>query len=89
MVDRLSCMTNLVGGDTYQNELIARADEEAPHAQSAHSQLNVPSSEIVPNAVDDLSAPQASRTARSPLDLLPFTEIWAVDFEFDAKPGES
>src|SRR5262249_16911570 len=24
-----------------------------------------------------------------PLDHLPFAEVWAVDFEFDAKPGES
>ncbi len=31
----------------------------------------------------------AGQIGLAQLDLLPFSEVWAVDFEFDAKPGEN
>jgi DNA polymerase-1 len=39
---------------------------------------------------DDLSGGDTGRSLRnSSINALPFREIWAVDFEFDAKPGEN
>ena len=32
---------------------------------------------------------RVSAVARTPLDVLPFAEIWAVDFEFGSEPGEN
>src|SRR5215831_19919024 len=37
----------------------------------------------------DVSAGRACLTGPRPLDRLPFREIWAVDFEFIADPGEN
>jgi len=77
MAEFLVCRrpTNLVGGDTAcENGVAAR--------------INVPD----PNhARKDLSASHGGGAIDEvvPLDLLPFSEIWAVDFEFGARAGEN
>ena len=78
MAELLICRrpTDQVGGDTAcQKELAAHSTAGPTH-----------------KADDTLLAAEGggvSAGARALLDLLPFAEIWAVDFEFGSEPGEN
>jgi hypothetical protein len=76
--------TDQVGGDTaYQHEVAPDTTGSGPaHARS-----------IVARPVDAgaaLTVGDKASTGRRPmLDLFPFPEIWAVDFEFGSEPGDN
>jgi hypothetical protein len=86
--------TNLVGGDTACPPTMT-AHPNVPdraYAQTTHPIANALSTEGQSGADNSLPAPQGGRAtqgARPLFDQLPFAEIWAVDFEFGAKPGEN
>jgi len=76
MAELLSCrrLTDLVGGDTAW--LTAQSNTTGPvHKVDA----------TLPAA----DGGGASGDGRPLLDLLPFAEVWAVDFEFGSEPGEN
>jgi hypothetical protein len=96
MAELPSCrrLTDLVGGDTAsQNEMMAHNNVPGlAHAQTALPVARTLRNEVPSGASDGLSAPQGGGGAEGTkllLDRLPFKEIWAVDFEFDAKSGEN
>ena len=92
MTELMACRrsTDQVGGDTaHQHEVAAHANVSGPaHAQSTH-----PLAEVSPlnigAARSEAGGGGATMGVRSMLDPLPFREIWAVDFEFGAEPGEN
>jgi DNA polymerase-1 len=66
--------------------LVSRRNTDRP-ARAVPSLADVP---LVACAVDAGAAlPEAAAGRRPLLDLVPFAEIWAVDFEFGAKAGEN
>jgi DNA polymerase-1 len=84
------------------NSLVARhqadpvdGDTTCPHEVAPYSDVPNPaySQTTVANAFRDGSPALAEGSAIGDaypiLDALPFCQIWAVDFEFDAKPGEN
>jgi hypothetical protein len=92
VIDPQACrrLTNPVSGDTAcQQELVIPGPEYEqtikPIATAPTNQEPVDAGECL------LAAAGAGATAATqhPLDLLPFEEIWAVDFEFGSQPGEN
>ena len=86
--------TNPVGGDTAsQHEVLAHSNVPGPKpAQTTRPVANALPTEVLFGTGDGLPAPHggsATGGARPLFDQLPFAEIWAVDFEFGAKPGEN
>jgi DNA polymerase I len=80
MAELLTCRrpTDQVGGGTaWQKELVAHGNTTGPTHKVAATTL--------------LAADGGTATGRGRplLDSLPFTEIWVVDFEFVANPGEN
>jgi DNA polymerase I len=93
MGDLVACRrpTDLVGGDTTSQKGLATQTNTT-------AQVLTPRQLISARPVEhrfDAHAPSVSDSGRQaggghpPLDLLPFAEIWAVDFEFGSKPGEN
>jgi DNA polymerase I len=83
-------LTDLVGGDTAcQQELLPdlNACEQTTNTEATAS----PDREPVDADECLHTAPRSSSTpaTQHPFDLLPFKEIWAVDFEFGSQPGEN
>ena len=79
MAELLTCRrpTEQVGVDTAcQNEL------------TTHGNTTGPTHKAATNTVPMADGGSAMR-GRTLLDLLPFAEIWAVDFEFGSEPGEN
>jgi DNA polymerase-1 len=79
MTELLTCRrpTNEVGGDTaWRKESVAHGNTTGP---TCKADATSPSAD----------AGSVSRSVRPLLDVLPFTEIWAVDFEFGSEPGEN
>lgn len=91
MIESQTCRrpTNQVGGGA--------ALEQVPYLDvsgSACEQATNASATASPDGPVDIGEcygdPEASTAAsRQPLDLLPFKEIWAVDFEYGSEPGEN
>lgn len=86
------CLANAVGGDTacQQQEVVSDINVPGP----ANEQAIYPPIAMAPANLTGESLPPAHggdpTTGTYPLlDLLPFKEIWAVDFEFGSKPGET
>jgi DNA polymerase I len=75
-----------LGGLAAQNIEIAPTDSPPP-GSSCNAPVD-PSSEAE-DATRIAPGRPASSAERLPLHRLPFAEIWLVDFEFDAKPGEN
>ena len=95
MMELVACRrsTDQAGGDTArQHEVAAHANVSGPaQAQSTHPLAEVPLLECPLNigaARSEAGGGGATTGARLILDLLPFKEIWAVDFEFGAELGE-
>jgi DNA polymerase I len=93
MAELLACRraTDPVGGDTARRrEVMAQSNVAAPaSAQITPHAANAP---LVEGTVDAGAALREGGTTTGGwpiLDPLPFSEIWAVDFEFDADPGEN
>ena len=84
MAEILACRrtTDLVGGDT-ACQLSGPTDAQT--TRSALVEYPVESGAALPEAC----AGGAAAGGRPLLDLLPFAEIWAVDFEFGSDPGEN
>jgi DNA polymerase I len=97
VVDPQACRrpTNPVSGDTACQQQEAVSDINIP--RPAHEQVIHPIATGLPtlepfDAGECLPAARgagATVAAHHPLDLLPFEEIWAVDFEFGSEPGEN
>jgi DNA polymerase I len=96
MAELLTCRraADPVGGDTAcQQEVMAQSNVAAPaSAQIIPHAANAP---LIEDTVDaDVSLPKAGEGGsaaggRSLLNLLPFREIWALDFEFGSEPGDN
>ena len=84
MAQSLACRrtTNLVSGGT------ARQLPGPTDAQTTCSALVEYQAEVGA-ALPDVGVGSAPAGGQPSLDLLPFAEIWAVDFEFGAEPGEN
>jgi DNA polymerase I len=85
-------LTNPVGGDAAcKQELVPPLSAPgSAYEQTINPIATAPTEPF--DAGGCLPAPPGAgaTTATYPLlDLLPFTEIWAVDFEFDSQPGEN
>jgi DNA polymerase I len=88
-------LTNPVSGDTACHQREAVSDIHVPRI--AHEQAIHPIATALPtlepfDAGDCLPAARgagATAAVQHSLDLLPFREIWAVDFEFGSQPGEN
>lgn len=96
MAELLACRrsTDPVGGDTaYQHELVARTNLSGPtHTQTTRLIADT----LLVKCPADACAPLpeageggAAADGRSMPGLLPFREIWAVDFEFGSEAGEN
>jgi DNA polymerase family A len=83
MAESMACRraTDMVGGDT------ACHLAGPMHAQTTRSALDCPVDvgAVLPAA----GAGGGTAGGRSVLDLVPFQEIWAIDFEFGSHPGEN
>jgi hypothetical protein len=96
MEELLACrrLTNPVGGDTTcQQEVAPYINVPGPaHEQAIYPTAMAPPNREPSDTGECLTAPHGggATTATHPiLDLLPFREIWVVDFEFGSKPGEN
>ena len=97
MVQPQACRrpTNAVGGDTARQQQDVVSDINAPapaHEQPIHPIATAPPNLEPFDAGECPPGPLGAgftMAARHPLDLLPFKEIWAVDFEFGSQPGEN
>jgi DNA polymerase I len=79
MAELITCRrpTDQVGDDTaWQKESVAHGNTTGP---THKADATLPAAD----------AGSASGSGGPLLDLLPFTEIWAVDFEFGSEPGEN
>jgi hypothetical protein len=92
MAELLACRraADPVGGDTArQREVMAQSNVAAPaSAQITPHAANAPLVDTV-DAGAALREGGATTGGRPILDALPFSDIWAVDFEFGADPGEN
>jgi len=95
MAELMACRrsTDQGGGDTaHQHEATAHAVSGPAHGQSTHPPAEAPPLKCPVNvsaARPEAGGGGATMGGRSMLDLLPFPEIWAVDFEFGADAGEN
>jgi DNA polymerase I len=97
VVEAQACrrLTNSVSGDTAHQQQEAASDTNVP--RPADEQAILPTATALPtlepfDAGGCLPAARGADAAAAtdhPLDLLPFKEIWAVDFEFGSEPGEN
>jgi DNA polymerase-1 len=81
--------TNQVGGDTASQQELA-PDLNAP-GSACERATNASVTASPDREAVDADARRNGSTAATPppFDLLPFREIWAVDFEFGSQPGEN
>jgi DNA polymerase I len=87
-------LTNPVSGDAAcRQELVSQLNVPGSEYEQPVNPVATatPDREPVDAGECPLAAPRAAATAATqhPLDLLPFKEIWAVDFEFGSQPGEN
>jgi len=64
-------------------------DTACQNELTAHGKTTGPAHKAAIIAVSTADGGSAREGARPLLDLLPFAEIWAVDFEFGSEPGEN
>jgi DNA polymerase I len=82
---------NSAGGINHPRPVIARTVPGLAHVQAGPVAIARPAEGPFRSGVC-LPAPREGGSIGDPcpfLDRLPFGQIWAVDFEFDAKPGEN
>ena len=91
MAEVLACRraTDQVGGDTAcHNAMAAQPDRTDPPPNHLASALDV-EHRIETHVASCAGGGSAAGGGGLVLNLPPFGEIWAVDFEYDAKPGEN
>ena len=95
MAELLACRrpTDPVGGDTAsQHEVAPNTNGSGPALQQSTrplAMLVLARCRRCRRCLPAAGGGGASAARQPLLDLLPFTEIWAVDFEFGAEPGEN
>ena len=91
MLELLDCRRSAdqVGGDTAVLLPYGNTDGSA-HERSTFPLADAPHIDRPVNAGVALPKPGGGAVVgQTPFELLPFAEIWAVDFEFGSKPGEN